>query len=382
MKIAVVGAKGLPPLQGGIEHQCSELYPRIQALGHQVDFFARASYTSQPWFHSHDYKGIRVISLPAPTTKGSDALASSALAAFVSSLGRDYDVIHFHALGPALFASLPKLAYSRAKVVVTCHGLDWQRSKWGKIARHLIRSGEQMAVKYADSIVVVSKQLQQYFQDTYGYRTVYIPNAPVSYEATDESFTYGASLGLEKKKYIIFLGRLVPEKRLDILIQAFKSLPPSGWKLVIVGGNSGSLPYVAEISRLVAKDSSILFTGLLGGAKLAELMRGAGLFVLPSDVEGLPLAMLEAMSEGVPVVASDIEPHRELLGKNRGLLFDAGSVESCKAMIAQALVSSKYMESLASNAQQYVLSTYNWDRITRDNLEVYRAAIEAVPQTV
>jgi glycosyltransferase involved in cell wall biosynthesis len=376
MKIAVIGAKGLPPLQGGIEHQCAELYPRIQKLGHQVDFYARSSYTNQRWFHSHNYKGIRVISLPALNAKGTDAFASSALGAFVTSLGKDYDIIHFHALGPALFSSLPKLSSSRAKIIVTCHGLDWQRAKWGKIARQLIKSGEQVAVKYADEIIVVSKDLQQYFKKTYDRNTVYIPNAPVQYATTDKLFSYGRSLGLREKKYILFLGRLVPEKRPDLLIQAFKNIRFPGWKLVLVGGNSDSLSYVVEISQLASKEPDIIFTGLLGGSNLAEIVRGAGLFVMPSDLEGMPLAVLEAMMEEVPVIASDIPPHKDLIGDNRGLMFQAGNLESCIDVLGKALSQPDHMLELARNAKNHVLLNYSWDKIAKDNVNVYEVAIK------
>lgn len=381
MKIAVIGAKGLPPLQGGIEHQCAELYPRIALQGHKVDFFARSSYTSQPWFNEHYYRGIRVISLPTLKAKGTDALTSSALGA-IAALGQDYDIIHFHALGPALFSSLPKLASSPAKIVVTCHGLDWQRAKWGKIGSRLIKAGEQMAVRYADALVVVSQELRQYFKNEYSRETVYIPNAPVRYADSDASFAFATSLNLEKQQYIVFLGRLVPEKCPDLLIQAFKKLQPPGWKLVLIGGNSDSLSYIVELSQLAAKDPNILFTGQLGGSQLAEVVRGAGLFVLPSNVEGLPLAMLEAMQEGIPIVASDIAPHKELIDEDCGLLFRAGSVDSCAEMISEALDNPGLMTQMTENARKHVQKNYNWDKIASENLKTYESLLKVTSQPV
>jgi glycosyltransferase involved in cell wall biosynthesis len=162
MKIAVIGVKGLPPKQGGIEHYCAEVYPRMVAQGHSVDLFARSSYTDCSWLDRHDFQGVRVISLPSLPLRGLDAFFSSAFGAIASS-GTRYDIVHFHALGPSLFTWLPKIA-SSAKVVVTCQGLDWQRAKWGSTSTRMIRMGEQAAVRFADGITVVSKTSNPTFQ--------------------------------------------------------------------------------------------------------------------------------------------------------------------------------------------------------------------------
>ena len=201
MKIAVIGAKGLPPKQGGIEHYCAGVYPRMVAQGHEVDLFGRSSYTESPAFHRDDFQGVRTISMPSLGMRGMDAFVGSAMGALMSSR-KHYDIIHFHALGPSLFTCLPKLA-TRSKIVVTCQGLDWQRAKWGKLPSRLIRLGEQAAAKYADGLVVVSDDLRQYFQRTYSRDAMYIPNAPGTYAASDSSFAFGKSLGLEQGKYMI-----------------------------------------------------------------------------------------------------------------------------------------------------------------------------------
>jgi len=373
MKIAVIGSKGLPPKQGGIEHYCAEVYPRMVSQGHSVDLFARSSYTGLPWFNKYDYRGVKVISLPSPNLKGIDAFLTSAFGALATS-GNRYDIVHFHALGPSLFSFLPKIA-SSAKVVVTCQGLDWQRAKWGKLSSKLIYLGEKTSVRFADGIIVVSEALSSYFMDTYGRATVCIPNAPASYETSDSKFSYGASLGLEKGHYITFVGRLVPEKCPDLLIRAFQKLRPTGWKLVLAGGNSDTGTYITELSDLVAGDPDILFAGELRGSRLAEIVRGSGLFVLPSNLEGLPLAMLEAMQEGIPVLASDIPPHQQLLGKDRGLLFQAGNLDSIVERLKWALKNSEAMMTMSQIAQEYVKLHYNWDRITEDNLRLYETLL-------
>ncbi len=368
MKIAVIGAKGLPPNEGGIEHHCAEIYPRMVAQGHSVDLFARSFYTKMPAFKEHDFKGVRVISLPCPRVGGLDVIISSALGAMLTS--RDYDIVHFHALGPSLFTWLARMV-SPAKVVVTCHGLDWQRAKWGKLARSSIFLGEKIAVSCAHEMVVVSAALQSYFINKYSRDSAYIPNAPASYHPSDTKFTWSASLGLERGRYMVFLGRLVPEKCPDLLIKAFQSLPPSGWKLVLVGGDD-SPTFKAELLSLANNNPNILFTGQLLGARLAEIVRGSGLFVLPSDIEGLPMAMLEGMAEGVPIIASDIWPHRQLLGQNRGVLFRKGDINSCIEKLDWAIHNTQEIQQFAEKAKSYVRANYNWEQITNKFIDLYQ----------
>lgn len=369
MKIAVIGVKGLPAKQGGIENYCAEVYPRMVAQGHSVDLFARSSYTECRWFEPNDYQGVRVITQPSLPLRGGDAFISSALGAIASS-GTNYDIVHFHALGPALFSWLPKIA-SSAKVVVTCQGLDWQRAKWGGTASKLILMGERAAVRYADEIIVVSKALQSYFSETYRRETVYIPNAPASYADSDPNFSYGTSLGLNQGRYIMFLGRLVPEKRPDLLIEAFQSLKPAGWKLVLAGGVSDTASYSTYLSELASGNPDVIFAGEIRGAKLAEIVRGAGLFVQPSDLEGLPLSMLEAMSQGTPVLASNIPPHQQLISDRRGTLFQSGDLNSCIHGLGWAINHPQETAVMAKNAQQHIEQYYNWDHITAENLKIY-----------
>jgi glycosyltransferase involved in cell wall biosynthesis len=285
MKIAVIGARGIPPLDAhadrsaryptlvadattsGIEHYCAEIYPLIVQQDCQVDLYTRFSYTARPWYSQYTDRGVQVISVPCLGLRGMDALLSSALGT-LATLPDRYDLVHFHALGPALFSGLPRLSRS-TKVVVSCQGLDWQRVKWGKASSRLIRWGEELAVQYAHEIIVVSQALQDYFWKTYGRETVYIPNAPATYPPSDSQFQFGASLGLAPQRHLIFLGRLVPEKAPDLLIRAFQALRSPGWKLAIVGKSSDTSGYVSSLFNLAENDPDILFTGELRGAQLA-----------------------------------------------------------------------------------------------------------------
>ncbi len=375
MKIAVIGAKGLPPKQGGIEHYCAELYPRMVKQGHSVDLFARCSYTDCSWLDRYDYQGVQVISVPGLNLRGVDAFITSALGAVAAS-AKKYDIIHFHALGPSLFTCLPRVINS-AKVIVTCQGLDWQRAKWGSVSTRVIQMGEKAAVRFAHGLVVVSDALQDYFSQTYGRNTVYIPNAPASYGASDPNFGYGRQLGLEKGRYVVFLGRLVPEKRPDLLVDAFSALKPLGWKLVLAGGVSDTKSFTSQLLEKIAHNRNIVFAGELRGPRLWEIVRGAGLFVLPSDLEGLPLAMLEAMREGVPVLASDIPPHKQLLSGSRGTLFATGSVDSCIQSLDWAIAHPQELASMAVHAKRHVQLNYSWERITTDNLNLYQTLLES-----
>lgn len=377
MKIAVVGVKELPPKQGGIERACAELYPRMVKQGHSVDLYARASSTDLGWFEQSNFQGVRVISMPGFGKRGLDALASSALGGMVSSFG--YDVVHFHALGPAMFACIPHVVSPRTKVVVTCHGLDWQRAKWGTFAKKWLRFGERVAVRCADEIIVVSEALRGYFDKTYHRSTHYVPNASAPYAYSDPSFQFGQTLGLSEQKYIVFLGRLVPEKSPDLLIQAFQQLRPDGWKLALVGGASDTSTYTQSIRTLASNDPDIIFTGELRGEKLAEVVRGAGLFILPSYVEGMPLAMLEAMMEGIPVVASDIAPHQQLLAQKRGLLFETGSIEDCAQKLNWAINNPHELQIMAKQAQTYAQLNHSWERITTETLGVYDQSLVVPP---
>jgi len=370
MKIAVIGAKGLPPRQGGIEHYCAEVFPRMVAQGHSVDLFARSSYTDSSWLENYDFEGVKVISLPDVRMRGVDAFVTSALGALAST-GTRYDIIHFQALGPSLFTGLSKIT-TKSKIVVTCHGLDWQRAKWGNFSTRLIQMGEQTAVRCADEIIAVSDALKTYFLQTYGRDVVYIPTAPASYVRSDPDFAYGSKLGLERGRYILFLGRLVPEKRPDLLVEAFRTLKPKNWKLVLAGGVSNTKSFTSELLEKVADNRNILFAGELRGARLAEIVRGAGLFVLPSDVEGLPMAMLEAMRERIPILASNIPPHQQLIGGGRGRLFEAGSLESCIKELSWATENLTHMEAMAQNAEKYVRLNYSWDYIANETLKLYQ----------
>ena len=293
-------------------------------------------------------------------------MTSSFFAALCTAFS-DADVVHIHAEGPALFCWIPRLAGKR--VVVTVHGLDWQRSKWkGGFAAKYIRLGEKAAVRFAHRIIVLSRNVQQYFLDTYGRETDYIPNGVVLPEPRRPEAI--ANLGLHKKNYILFLGRLVPEKCPDLLIRAWRAAD-TGKKLVIAGGASDSDAYAAELKTLAGEETDILFTGFVQGQLLEELYSNAYAYVLPSDMEGMPLSLLEAMSYGNCCLVSDIPECAGVVG-DCGMTFRTGDEADLRRKLQLLCGSGTLAAALGAAARERVSLSYSWDDVTENTLELYQ----------
>ena len=329
LKITMFGQKRIPSREGGVEIVVEELAVRMVGLGHAVTCYNRRGHHvggAEFDTHSEDvYQGIRMRSVPTIEKKGLAAVSASFFAALRSAFGR-YDVVHIHAEGPAFFSFLPK--WFGKRVVVTVHGLDWQREKWKNgFASKFIRMGEQNAVRYADEIIVLSKAVQDYFLDTYGRETVLIPNGVSRPEKKDANLIQ-EKYGLQGQGYILFLGRLVPEKGLRYLIEAYKQVKTDK-KLVIAGGSSDTTDFQAELHAMAADDERIRFTGFVQGAVLDELYSNAYVYTLPSDLEGMPLSLLEAMSYGNCCLVSDIPECADVVA-DKGVLFHKSDVEDLR----------------------------------------------------
>ena len=262
---------------------------------------------------------------------------------------------------------LPKLFGK--KVVVTVHGLDHQRAKWGKIAGRYIMAGEKNAVRFAHEIIVLSKDVKKYFSDTYNRDTVFIPNG-VNRPELRQPEIIKEKFGLEKDSYILFLGRLVPEKGLRYLIEAFKKVKTDK-KLVIAGGSSDTRDYEAEIKTLAADDERILFTGFIEGQTLEELYSNAYIYTLPSDLEGMPLSLLEAMSYGNCCLTSDIGECADVVGE-KAVLFKKSDTEDLREKLQALCDDEALVNKYKSEAAAYILKKYNWDNVAAETLKVYR----------
>lgn len=375
LRSCMFGHKRIPSREGGIEVVVEELSTRMVKLGHQVTCYNRGGHhVSGKEFDGerlHEYKGVKLKTVPTINRKGLTAVSSSFFAALAAAFGR-YDVVHIHAEGPAAMCWIPKLFGKR--VVVTIHGLDWQREKWKNgFGSKYIHLGEKMAVKFADEIIVLSKGVQEYFQKTYGRKTLFIPNG-VNRPVLRKADLIKNKFGIDKDGYVLFLGRIVPEKGLRYLIEAYKELHTDK-KLVIAGGSSDTDDFMQEIQTLATGDDRIIFTGFVAGQALEELYSNAYLYLLPSDLEGMPLSLLEAMSYGNCCVVSDIAECSEVV-KDKAVTFQKSNVQDLKEKLQRLCDDPATVQKYKNEAADFICSKYNWDEITQKTLEVYEDRYE------
>ena len=382
MKIAMIGHKRIPSREGGIEIVVEEISKRMAAEGHIVDAYNRKGHhvsgkefdgkeLYQGVEHRADhgseknYKGIHIIKIPTLQNSKLNALVYSILGT-VRALFGHYDVIHFHAEGPCAMLWLPHLFGIRT--VATIHGLDWKRSKWGGFASRYLKAGEKIAAKYADEIIVLSKNIQLYFLTAYQRDVKCIPNGIVRPERKGIE-TIRVKWGLEKDGYLLFLARIVPEKGLHYLIDAYKETNTSK-KLVIAGGSSHTDGYMADIKRKAGGDGRILFTDFVQGEELEALYSNAYIYVLPSDLEGMPLSLLEAMSYGNCCLVSDIAECIEVV-EDRAVSFRHSDVKDLKDKLTRLIENPWIVERYKKDAADFVCGKYNWDDVTKSTIRLY-----------
>lgn len=370
LNIAMLGHKRIPSREGGIEIVVEELSTRMVKLGHSVTCFNRSGHhVSGKEFDGgslKEYKGVRLKSVITINRKGLAAMTSSFFGAIRAAFGR-YDVVHFHAEGPCAMLWLPKIFGKRC--VATIHGIDWQRAKWGGFASNYIKFGEKVAAKYADEIIVLSEGVQKYFMDTYGRKTVFIPNG-VNRPIIRRPQLIKEKYGLDKDEYILFLGRLVPEKGITYLIEAFKGVTTDK-KLVIAGGSSDTDTFMQELKQLAEGDNRIIFTGFVQGQMLEELYSNAYVYTLPSDLEGMPLSLLEAMSYGNCCLTSDIAECAEVV-EDKAILFKKSDIDDLKEKLQYACDNPDAVKKLKDEAADFICGKYNWDDVVEQTLKLYQ----------
>ena len=366
LRVAMLGHKRIPGREGGVEIVVRELAVRMARLGHHVDVYNRWDlFTEGGKMGDPVYQGVRIYQVPTPHASSLNAFVYSVLAMLRCSFKR-YDVVHVHAIGTSAMLWLPHLLGK--KTVVTVHGLDWQRAKWGKFASFYLRVGEKMAMRYADEVIVLSRGNQQYFEDTYGRRTLLIPNG-MEPQQPPEPDVITAKHGLGRGDYVLYLGRLVPEKGVHYLIDAFAGIE-TGKRLVIAGPLDFSNPYCQRLQDMAAKDKRVLLTGFVQGRELEELYGNCSVYVLPSDVEGMPLSLLEAISYGARCLTSDIDENVQA-AKGCARVFHHGDVISLREEL-EALLADPKLTTVEPGA-----SWESWDEVTRRTLEVYHAVLGA-----
>ena len=370
LNIAMLGQKRVPSREGGVEVVVEELSTRMAALGHKVTCFNRSGHHVAGQQYDNDvtgeYKKVKLVNVPTINRRGFAAATSSYFGAIMAAFG-PYDIVHFHAEGPCAAMWIPKLFGKRC--IATIHGLDHKRQKWGRLASGYIMAGEKGAVKHADEIIVLSKSVQDYFQNRYGRKTVLIPNGvnrPVTVLPTQIEKKYG----LQKDSYFLYLGRLVPEKGLEYLIKAYKELDTDK-KLVIAGGSSDMKEFEDKIHGLAKGDDRIIFTGFVQGRTLAELLSNAYVYVIPSDLEGMPLTLLEAMSYGNCCLTSDIPECTEVV-EDRAISFHKGDVTNLRGKLKELDESPEKVAQYKEKAAEFICGKYDWDKVTEKTLELYR----------
>ena len=370
LNIAMLGHKRIPSREGGIEIVVEELCSRMVQLGHRVTCYNRRgrhiagrAFDAAPM---KEYRGVRLRSVCTIDVKGLAAMTSSFFASIRAALG-PYDVVHYHAEGPCAMLWLPKLFGKRC--VATIHGLDHERAKWGRFAKRYLLLGAKCAAKYADALIVLNPGDQRYFRETFHRDAILIPNGVNRPELLKPDLIC-KQFGLQGNDYILFLGRLVPEKGLRTLIEGFRKVRTDK-KLVIAGGGSDTDGFVAELKQLAAGDDRILFTGFVQGPLLSELYGNAYLYTLPSNLEGMPLSLMEAMSFGNCCLASDIPECTDVIA-DRGLSFRRGDAEDLARQLQRLCDDPALVERYRAGVADYICEKYNWDAVVEQTLALYR----------
>ena len=370
MKIAMLGHKRIPSREGGIEIVVDKLSTLMAEKGHNVTAYNRGGkHVSGEEYGVSDikeYNGVRIKKVFTIDKKGLAAMTSSFFASICAAFGK-YDVVHFHAEGPCAFVWIPKLFGKR--VVATIHGLDWQRAKWGGFATKYLKYGEKMAVRFADEIIVLSQNVKEYFKKEHNRETVFIPNGIDKMRLVPAEII-NQKWGLKKDEYILFLGRIVPEKGIAYLVDAFKNVNTSK-KLVIAGGVSDSGEFMQNLKTAAEDDERIIFTDFVQGKVLEELYSNAYVYVLPSDLEGMPISLLEAMSYDNCCLVSSIDECTEVV-EDKAIVFEKSNTEDLQNKLQMLCDDTELIEKYKENASDYICNKYNWNDVVDKTLELYR----------
>lgn len=368
MKIFVTGTRGIPDIPGGVEKHCQELYPRIAGKGHNVFLICRDSYTA---CRPDAWRGVRLGYCFAPRVKSLEAIVHTLLS-LIKALKHRPDIVHVHAIGPSLLIPVARLM--GFKVVMTHHGHDYDRQKWGKAAKFALKLGERLGAVYADEVIVISRPIAEVLKKLTGRETNLIYNG-VTLPERNSARTFLDKMGLLPGKYILAVARFVPEKGLHDLIAAFRQTDNSS-RLAIAGDADHKTEYSRDLRKIAAQDERIVLTGYITGDPLEQLYSNAKLFVLPSYHEGLPIVLLEAMSYGLPVLASDIPANLEVkLPEDR--YFRCGDVGDLAAKML-CLLEKGWTDEEKQSVYKKISENYDWEKISDQTVRVYRKVLGRV----
>lgn len=357
MKLVVIGTRGIPNIMGGVETHCEELFPRIASKGINTTIIRRKSYVKDSLT---EWKGVKLIDINTPKKKSLEAIIHT-FKAILKAKAIGADIIHIHAIGPALLTPIARLL--GMKVVFTHHGPDYDRDKWGIAAKLILKFGERMGTIFANEVIVISNVINEILINKYHRRDCHIIYNGVPQPEICDYSEYFNELGIEKGKYVLSMCRFVPEKNLHHLIEAFSKIDSKGCKLVLAGDTDFEDDYSINLKKM-AKKNGVILTGFIKGKKLHSLLTHTRCFVLPSSHEGLPIALLEAMSYKVPVIVSNIPANIEV-NLDKEVYFNVGNITELSQKL-QKNIQSQYM------SVNYDMSKYNWDNIADQTYAIYK----------
>jgi len=369
LRVLMLGLRGFPNVQGGVETHAENLCASLVKLGCEVTVIVRSPY--QRIEVGPIWRNVRFKPIWAPRLKCLEAILHTFLGVLYAALARP-DILHIQAIGPSLMTPLARLLGLR--VVVTHHGPDYERQKWGVVAKSLLRFGEVCGMRFSHGRIVISDVIRKTVKEKHGLDSVLIPNG-VHLPTLPETHAILQAFELEPRRYVLLVSRMVPEKRHHDLIQAFARARLDGWKLVLVGAPDHADAYAQSVIDAACAAPSVVCAGFQTGMALKELYAHAGVFVLPSSHEGLPIALLEALSFGIPVIASDIPANLELFRSNISY-FPLGDVEALAGQLRRR--ANEELESRQSEyLRQFVLDRYKWSDVARKTYDTYSAVARA-----
>jgi glycosyltransferase involved in cell wall biosynthesis len=369
LKIMFLGLRGFPDVQGGVEKHAEQLCPQLAQMGCEVTVIVRSGY--QPPQIGDEWQRVRFKRIWAPHSKSLEAIVHTFLGVLYAAVARP-DILHIQAIGPALMTPLARLFGLR--VVVTHHGPDYDRQKWGHLAKKALRLGELCGMRFANARIVISEVIRQIVRKNHSVESAVIPNG-VDVPKRDGSLATLERFGLQEGRYVLLVSRFVPEKRHHDLLQAFDKAQLNGWKLVLVGASDHPDGYTRSVLDAARASPSVVCTGFQTGTALKELYQHAGIFVLPSSHEGLPIALLEAMSYGLPAIASDIPAHLEIDCRDIDY-YPVGDIERLCSLL-KLRADEKQEHGRRERLRQFVMERYKWRDVASRTHEVYLKVLEA-----